>query len=315
MSDEVTDSEFDGVQPGIPGTTANGGRGTGNKPSIGPDGTTTGTGPTPQSDGINLAEVVTQGLQANAGASKVFNIKIKGGPSGPYSAPSSGPFDGPDHLSPSMGATVNGMNPDGEINFFQAQSDGLLLAPPNIQRAINAATGGDPLIADAVYEAALQRTASKTALGQETNLISNIMEVAKEYRESQQGGGTGGGGGGGPFRSENTVVNLTNPQKSQEILNTALSVALGRRATASENRAFLAALNLREQENPTKTVTEGVSSGRNSTSSSTTTGGFDNVAFADKFARSQEGYAEYQAATTQMDNFIQALTGNRRRVI
>ena len=315
MSDEVTDSEFEDTQPAVPGTTTNGGRGTNNnKPSIGPDGSVTATGQGGSSPAVTEAEIAK--IMANQGQSKVFNIKVKGGPSGPYSAPSYGSFDGPDHLAPSMQPYPMAASGDQEINFFQAQNDGLLLAPPNIQRAINAATGGDPLIADAVYEAALQRTASKTALGQDTNLISNIMEVAKEYREAQKTGGTGGGGGGGgPFRSENTVVNLTNSQKAQEILNNALSVALGRRASASENRAFLAALNLREQENPTKTVTEGVSSGRNSTSSTTTTGGFDNVAFADKFARSQEGYAEYQAATTQMDNFIQALTGNRRRVI
>ena len=202
-----------------------------------------------------------------------------------------------------------------QIDYYEASNNGLLQAPESIRRALNAATGGDVTQWDAIYEAALNMAATEQYAGESTSLEAAIFRVAKMAREEQAGGGSGGGGGPRAFTNTTISRNLTNESTAQGILNSALSNALGRRATAAENAAFLKALNLQERENPSKTVTKGVTSQSGTNSDSTTTGGFDNVAFADKFARSQEGYAEYQAATTQMDNFIKALTGNRRRVI
>ena len=77
---------------------------------------------------------------------------------------------------------------------------------------------------------------------------------------------------------------------------------------------FLKALNVQEKANPTTTVTKGNVSGRNTTQTQNTTGGFDRNDFTERFAKSQEGYAEYQTATTYLDAFIGALEDKSRVV-
>lgn len=110
-----------------------------------------------------------------------------------------------------------------------------------------------------------------------------------------------GGGAGGP--STTTQVRLTDPQGARALIDNALSQYLGRRASAQEQAAFLKALNVQEARQPT--VTTSVPTGRGA--AVVTTGGFNPSTFAEEYARGMEGSAEFQAATTYLDSFIQAL--------
>lgn len=131
------------------------------------------------------------------------------------------------------------------------------------------------------------------------------------------GGGSGGGGGGGGYSGPTTTVqtarsvNLTDPMSARKLVDDALGTYLGRRATEQEQDAFLAALNKREKKNPTvtqqvTTSTPGIGTSTVDTSSATS-GGFNPSVFADAYARGQQGSGEYQAATTYLDTFINAL--------
>lgn len=111
----------------------------------------------------------------------------------------------------------------------------------------------------------------------------------------------GAGGGGGPTRT--TQIRLTDPQGARALIDNALTQYLGRRASASEQAAFLKALNAQEARNPTVTTSAGGGGG----ATVVTTGGFNPSTFAQDYAQGMEGSAEFQAATTYLDAFIQAL--------
>ena len=81
-----------------------------------------------------------------------------------------------------------------------------------------------------------------------------------------------------------------------------------------EQAKFLKALNIEEKANPTITNQSGFTSGGNTSQNVNTSGGSSSQDFADRFAKSQEGYAEYQTATTYLDAFIKALE-NPARII
>lgn len=125
---------------------------------------------------------------------------------------------------------------------------------------------------------------------------------------TRQPSGGGGGGGGGPFTSDQTSVNISSADKGAAMADQAFEQQMGRMATGDEGKAFTQALNLMEQQNPTRSITSGVSSGSSSTSSTKTTGGFDAAQFAKDWARSQDGYAENFAATTFMQVLDSALS-------
>lgn len=110
----------------------------------------------------------------------------------------------------------------------------------------------------------------------------------------------GGGGGGGGYAGPVTQTRLTDPTTAESLLDTSLKNYLGRAATGKEKSEFLRALNRYEAENPTVTTPMGPGG-------SITTGGAQPTVFAEKFAQSQEGAAEYQAATTYLDSFLGAL--------
>lgn len=112
---------------------------------------------------------------------------------------------------------------------------------------------------------------------------------------AQASGGRSGGGGSG--RSVQT--RLTDPTSAEALIDKSLQGYLGRAATASEKSAFLKALNTYERENPTVSTTSG--------DYTVTKGGAAPAQFAEEYARSQEGAAEFQAATTYFDSFLNAL--------
>lgn len=137
-----------------------------------------------------------------------------------------------------------------------------------------------------------------------------------------------------------SVTNTNNVQKNLTIstgeeakgaLTNAAQQLLGRDPTAKEIKLFTNALNNMEKANPSYTSTNGqevsnpgssqlvnvngsiaqIDTGnRNSTSSSTTTGGVSATAasqFTSDFAKSAKDYAEYQTETTYMDALMKAI--------
>lgn len=122
------------------------------------------------------------------------------------------------------------------------------------------------------------------------------------------GSGSGSGAGGGPFTNVQTVRDISSPDEGMTVANTAYESQMGRRATMEEGAAFTQALNMMERQNPTKSVQSGTTSGRNTTSTSETTGGFSAARFAEDWVRSQEGYGETFAATSFMRLLDEAIS-------
>lgn len=117
----------------------------------------------------------------------------------------------------------------------------------------------------------------------------------------------GVGGSGGVSVSFQKSVRLTDPGSARKLVDTALGQYLGRSATSEEQKQFLKALNVQEQDAPTMTKSTTNTSGRSSSTSSVTTGGFDPSVFAEEYAQGQEGAGEFKAATSLLDTFINAI--------
>ena len=115
------------------------------------------------------------------------------------------------------------------------------------------------------------------------------------------------GGAGGTSYTKQTSIRLTDPSTARGLVDTALNNYLGRNATQQEQQQFLKALNYQEKAAPTVTEQITSTSGKSSTIRSTTTGGFDPATFAKEYAAGIEGAGEFQAATSLLDSFIQAI--------
>lgn len=116
---------------------------------------------------------------------------------------------------------------------------------------------------------------------------------------SATGGGSGGGGGGGGAASPTKRVNLTDPDTANQLVDAALEQYLGRRANPKEMESFRTALNRAERKAPISVDVQG--------DTAVTKGGVSPQRRAEEFAMAQEGAAEYQAATTYLDAFIQGI--------
>ena len=203
---------------------------------------------------------------------------------------------------------TGGVVPSG--NYYDLASGGFLeLTNQTLIDKVTQASK-DPTKRDAIYRLALDRTAILNKSGKDIS----VEEVLDGFIKNGVPGVGGSGSAGGPFSTTSRAVSLTNEGTSRQLLNNALTGYLGRQATVEENKMFLKALNVQEKANPTTTVTKGNVSGRNTTQTQNTTGGFDRNDFTERFAKSQEGYAEYQTATTYLDAFIGALEDKSRVV-
>jgi len=192
-------------------------------------------------------------------------------------------------------------------DYYDLASGGYLqLDNESIISKVQAASDKDPTKFESVYRLALDRTAMLNKAGKDISLEEVLNGFIKDGVPST------GSGSGGPFSTTNRSISLTNEGTARTVLQGALTSYLGRTATTQENTAFLKSLNVQERANPTTTVTKGNTTGRNTDQESTTTGGFDRNDFADRFAKSQEGYAEYQTATTYLDAFIEGLEDQTR---
>ena len=119
---------------------------------------------------------------------------------------------------------------------------------------------------------------------------------------SGSGGGGGGGGYSGPVTS--TQVQLSSASDAEYLVDQALTNYLGRQADEQERENFWALLKKGQAANPTTTVTTpGVGS-----SSSVTTGGFNEQQAATEFALSQKDSAEYMANTQYMDWLMESVS-------
>ena len=119
---------------------------------------------------------------------------------------------------------------------------------------------------------------------------------------------SGGSGSGGPFTNTQTIRDISSADEGMTVANAAYESQMGRRATMEEGESFTQALNMMERQNPTKSVQSGNTSGRSTTSTSTTTGGFSAARFAEDWVRSQEGYGETFAGTTFMRLLDEAIS-------
>lgn len=126
--------------------------------------------------------------------------------------------------------------------------------------------------------------------------------------------GKGGRGYSGPVTTVQRTksINLTDPMSARKLVDDALEGYLGRRATAQEQETFLASLNKRERQAPSITTQVATSTPQGPAMTTVESevmseGGFNPSVFAEEFARGQQGSAEYQAATTYLDSFIDAL--------
>ena len=182
---------------------------------------------------------------------------------------------------------------------------------PNIENAVVTLAGGDFEKYDPIFQSAAIEASYRQAAGEDVTMMDVLNRWQKDGLPKNLRDG-GGGGGSQAFTDVNTRVDLTNEGEARRIVNNALAGALGREATKTEMKAFRKALNMNERENPVVTTTTGVRSASGSTSETTSEGGFDYTDYADRFAKSQEGYAEYQTATTYLDAFIGALESDSR---
>lgn len=194
-------------------------------------------------------------------------------------------------------------------NYYDLAADGFLeLTNQTLIDKVTLASK-DPTKRDAIYRAALARAAILQKSGKDTS----VEEVLDGFIKNGVPG-LDGGGGGGPFSTTTRSISLTNEGTSRQLLDNALTGYLGRQATVEENSMFLKALNVQEKANPLTSVTSGNTSGRVTTQTQNSSGGFDRNDFTERFAKSQEGYAEYQTATTYLDAFIGALEDKSRVV-
>lgn len=191
-------------------------------------------------------------------------------------------------------------------------SEGFLgVSDQGIIDAVATLSKGDTEKYDPIYKSAVAEAAYKSKAG----TLTTVSEVLARWAKSglPKNLRSGGSGGGGAFSSTNRVVSLSDEGTARALLNNSLSRYLGREATKEENETFLKALNLQEKQNPTVTVTKGYSDGSGNTNQrQKVSGGMNREDFATRFARSQEGYAEYQTATTYLDSFIKALESDSR---
>ena len=120
-------------------------------------------------------------------------------------------------------------------------------------------------------------------------------DVIDAYKSNQAGSG------GGAFSNTNTSINLSNESQAGTILDANFDEQMGRTASASEIQDFQKVLNEQQRANPSTTTQQGFTSGRNTTSTSTSTAQFDPTRFAREYASQQDGADERYAGQTFMD--------------
>lgn len=168
----------------------------------------------------------------------------------------------------------------------------------------------------------LNYVSQANALGtQETwkGLLNKVAEGKGTFLDAVNGEGAYGGPEAQPFSGTKTQTStssqtqLLSRSQTRNMAEQAFVAAIGRAPTRKERQALRAKLNEMSRENPqtttsTRTATYEDGDLVDTDTDSVTEGGVD---FGQKVlneARSQEGYAEYQAATTYFDAMMSALS-------
>lgn len=144
---------------------------------------------------------------------------------------------------------------------------------------------------------AVDISAAALKRGERVPVINALDQVLANFATEQGGGGAGGGGGGAPRIT--ATINLTDPGTAETLIDQALQGYLGRKASEKEIAQFRKALTKAEMGAPRESDIEGTTQ--------ITSGGFNPSTFAQQYAEGMEGAAEYQAATTFLDAFIDSL--------
>jgi hypothetical protein len=124
-----------------------------------------------------------------------------------------------------------------------------------------------------------------------------LFKGTPDKKKGPRGGGGGGGGGSASSTQTSYSTSVSTAEEAKAIFDNAAQNFLGRNATPNEHEAFLSALNLKERQNPSKTVTEVSVDGSNTTSKSTTTGGVSGdtkMEMGIDSAKEQDDYNDYQ---------------------
>lgn len=143
---------------------------------------------------------------------------------------------------------------------------------------------------------------AQTALqvqGRDVNPLNAFDQLVSQSAEMGINPDGNGGGGGGGSSAPKATVNLTDPDTAKVVVDQALQTYLGRAANERELATFTAALTRQEMKNPNRVDMQG--------GTAVTSGGVNPQAYAQEFAQAQEGAAEYGAATTFLDAFIESL--------
>lgn len=273
----------------------------------------------PQQAASIAAVFAAQAAAMNGGSKDGANVMLTRDVNGPtrytnrevYKSMPRTPYKGGD-VYHSEEALVPGSIDEVNENYKDYYSGGFVNNQnERINDAVILAANGDFELYEPIFQAAVNEAAVRQSAGERITVEEILQGWTKNgLPDGLQRGG--GGGGSRSFVNVDTRVDLTNEGEARRIVNNALTGALGREATKAESKAFMKALNMYEKENPTVTTSKGVSSAGGTTSTTTQEGGFDSIDFADRYAKSQEGYAEYQTATTYLDAFIGALESDSR---
>jgi hypothetical protein len=167
------------------------------------------------------------------------------------------------------------LDDDARDEWFEVSSQALRY---DTRKNINAAMG--------FYNSSIDAVASYQ---KETGALLSPIDYARQMASyaARKGGGAGGG--------SSTVVNLTNPDDAKVFVDNALKTYLGRAATQEESDTFLSTLNKVERQNPIRTTP------------SSRSGGTNPQLIAQEFGRSQEGAAEFLAATQYTDWMMESV--------
>lgn len=224
-----------------------------------------------------------------------------------------------------VGSMAGGANKNVPVSLFDVDGAFAALSPAAQQKLykdLESVYGYDN-VAQTNLDGFLAKTVRNAyAVQQSTGLMVDPLSYWDYYRQSggpgldvqrQRDAAGGGGGGGGISRSTSRTesVDLTNPLSARSLADQALAKYLGRGATPAEFEMFTKALNAAERKSPNVSMTTSVTSrgagGASSRTKSMSRGGVDKGRFAEEWAMSQEGAAEYAAATTVLDSFMKIL--------
>jgi hypothetical protein len=190
------------------------------------------------------------------------------------------------------------------------------MLPSDQQAAFNgvAKALGNGRTGRGLYQDYVQQSA---AYGESGTAATPYVLLHQEYGDLISAGGLDASAGAyaGPTTASrtDTSMKLSDPMTAKGLLSDSLTKYLGKEPSPEDLSQFVSALNDYERGNATVTKSTATTTpdkaahSTDTVQSTATVGGTDPAQFAEDWARSQEGSAEYQAATEYMDAFLTAI--------